>query len=54
MKSYNLPLYEKAKVVLEKKNELLEKILGYESALDIAKRSGIIKNINSENVLAIG
>lgn len=35
-------------------NNKPRKILGYESALDVAKRAGIIKNINSESVLTLG
>lgn len=35
-------------------NNKPRKILGYESALDVAKRAGIIKNINSEGVLTLG
>lgn len=35
-------------------NNKPRKILGYESALDVAKCAGIIKNINSESVLTLG
>lgn len=35
-------------------NNKPRKILGYESALDVAMRAGIIKNINSESVLTLG
>ena len=35
-------------------NEKPRKILGYRSALEVAEKAGIIKNINSENVLIQG
>src|SRR3989338_2784633 len=35
-------------------NNKPRKILGYESALEVARRSGIIKNIKSESVLTLG